>query len=216
MMSKPVLFGYYRSSAAYRVRIALAWKGIDYESRPVHLVKNEHKGADYLDIQPQGLVPALRIDGHTLGQSMAILEYLEETRPEPALLPKDAAGRAAVRWMAELVVADIHPVNNLRIGNYLRSRFGQGDEGVQAWMRHWMAEGFRPLEKLVGEHGGAYCHGDAPSLADLCLVPQMYNARRFKLDLAEFPALTAVDERCRALPAFAAAHPDKQADCPAS
>ena len=213
-MTKPLLFGYFRSSAAYRVRISLAWKGIEFDTRPVHLVKGEHRAADYLGIQPQGLVPALKIDGHTLGQSMAILEYLEETRPEPALLPKDPAARAMVRWMAELVVADIHPINNLRVGSYLRAHLGQDDSGVQVWMRHWMAEGFRALERLVAEHGGDFCHGDAVSLADLCLVPQMFNARRFGLELAEFPALTAVDERCRALPAFGSAHPDNQVDAP--
>jgi maleylacetoacetate isomerase len=215
-MSKPVLFGYYRSSAAYRVRTALAWKGIEYESRPVHLVSGEHKSADYLDIQPQGLVPALRIDGHTLGQSMAILEYLEETHPEPALLPETPAGRATVRWMAELIVADIHPINNLRVGNYLRGTLGQTDEAVLAWMRHWMAEGLTALEELVRAYGGLFCHGDAPSLADICLVPQMYNARRFELNLAEFPRLVTIDARCRDLPAFASAHPDKQSDCPPS
>jgi maleylacetoacetate isomerase len=215
-MSKPILFGYYRSSAAYRVRTALVWKGIDYETRPIHLVKGEHRAEGYLDLNPQGQVPVLVIDGHTLAQSMAILEYIEETHPEPALLPKDPAGRAIVRWMAQLVVADIHPINNMRIGNYLRGRLSQGDEAVQAWMRHWMAEGFRALEKMVVIHGGTYCHGDAVSLADLCLVPQIYNARRFELDLSEFPTLVGIDERCRALPAFASAHPDRQVDCPVS
>lgn len=214
-MSKPVLFGYYRSSAAYRVRAALAWKGIDYDTRPIHLVKGEHKEAGYLDIQPQGLVPALLIDGHTLGQSMAILEYLEETRPEPALLPNDAAGRATVRWMAELVVADIHPINNLRVGSYLRGTLGQGDAAVLAWMHHWMVQGLEALETLVRTHGGLFCQGDAPSLADICLVPQMYNARRFELDLTPFPKLATIDARCRDLPAFASAHPDRQVDSPA-
>ena len=214
-MSKPVLFGYYRSSAAYRVRAALAWKGIEYETRPVHLVKGEHRGDDYLDIQPQGLVPALLIDGHTLGQSMAILEYLEETRADPALLPQDPAGRAKVRWMAELIAADIHPINNLRVGSYLRGVMGQGEEAVVVWMRHWMAQGFAALEELVRLHGGLFCHGDAPSLADICLVPQMYNARRFELDLGGFPSLVTIDARCRDLPAFASAHPDRQIDCPA-
>jgi len=214
-MSKPVLFGYYRSSAAYRVRAALAWKGIEYETRPVHLVKGEHRGDDYLDIQPQGLVPALLIDGHTLGQSMAILEYLEETHPDPALLPKDPAGRAKVRWMAELIAADIHPINNLRVGSYLRGVMGQGEEAVVSWMRHWMTQGFTALEELVRLHGGLFCHGDAPSLADICLVPQMYNARRFELDLADYPSLVTIDARCRDLPAFASAHPDRQVDCPA-
>jgi len=214
-MSKPVLFGYYRSSAAYRVRAALAWKGIDFETRPVHLVKGEHRLPDYLDLNPQGLVPVLSIDGHTLGQSMAILEYLEETRPEPSLLPAHAAGRAAVRWMAELVAADIHPINNLRVGTYLRGTLGQGEAAVLSWMHHWMAQGFEALETLVRTHGGLFCHGDAPSLADICLVPQMYNARRFDLDLTPFPKLVTIDARCRDLPAFASAHPDRQIDCPA-
>jgi maleylacetoacetate isomerase len=214
-MSKPVLFGYYRSSAAYRVRAALAWKGIEFDTSPVHLVKGEHKAPDYLDIQPQGLVPALQIDGQTLGQSMAILEYLEETRPEPALLPGTPAGRATVRWMAELVVADIHPINNLRVGAYLRGTLGLADAAVVSWMHHWMVQGFDALETLVRTHGGLFCHGDAPSLADICLVPQMYNARRFDLDLSAYPKLVTIDARCRDLPAFASAHPDKQVDCPA-
>jgi len=211
-MTKPLLYGYFRSSAAYRARIALAWKGVAFDTTPVHLVKGEQCAPDYLKINPQGQVPALLIDGLTLGQSMAILEYLEETRPEPALLPSSAAERAMVRWMTQLIVADIHPINNLRIGNYLRGTLGQGDEGVLTWMRHWMAKGFQALETLVAAHGGLYCHGDAVSFADICLVPQMYNARRFELNLADFPRLVAVDERCRALPAFESAHPDKQVD----
>lgn len=213
-MTQPVLYGYFRSSAAYRVRAALAWKGIAFETKPVHLVKGEHSAPDYLELNPQGLVPALKIDGQILGQSMAILEYLEETRPDPALLPKDAAGRALVRWMTQLIVADIHPINNLRVGKYLRGPLGQGDEAVTVWMRHWMAEGFQALESLVGAHGGAFCHGDTVSFADICLVPQMYNARRFGVELADFPRLSAIDEACATLPAFAASHPDHQVDTP--
>jgi maleylacetoacetate isomerase len=215
-MTPPVLYGYFRSSAAYRVRAALAWKGISFETRPVHLVKGEQGAPDYLALNPQGLVPVLRIDGHAFGQSMAILEYLEETRPEPALLPKGAADRAMVRWMTQLIVADIHPINNLRIANYLRGPLGQGDEAVSVWMRHWMAEGFHALETLAAAHCGTCCFGDAVSFADICLVPQMYNARRFGLDLADFPRLTAIDSHCRALPAFASAHPDNQVDSPKS
>jgi maleylacetoacetate isomerase len=182
----------------------------------VHLAKGEQGAADYLTLNPQGLVPVLEIDGHVLGQSMAILDYLEETRPEPALLPKAAFERAMVRWMAQLVVADIHPINNLRVANYLRGTFGQGDEAVSAWMGHWMAEGFRALETLVGTYGGSCCFGDEVSFADVCLVPQMYNARRFGLDLAEFPRLTAIDAHCAALPSFVSAHPDNQVDTPRS
>lgn len=213
-MTPPVLYGYFRSSAAYRVRTALAWKNIAFETRPVHLVKAEHRLPDYLALNPQGLVPVLQIDGQTLGQSAAILDYLEETRPEPALLPKDPAGRAMVRWMTQLIVADIHPINNLRIGNYLRGPLGQGDEAVSVWMRHWMAEGFQALETLVAAHGGVCCFGDEVGFADICLIPQMYNARRFGLELADFPRLTTIDNHCRALPAFASAHPDNQVDTP--
>lgn len=213
-MSQPVLYGYFRSSAAYRVRAALNFKGIAYETRAVHLVKGEHRDANFLDINPQGAVPALEIDGHVLAQSMAILEYLEETRPDPALLPKDAAGRGMVRWMTQLVVADIHPINNLRIGNYLRGTLGQGDEAVRTWMHHWMAEGFAALEALVARHGGDYCYGDGLTMADICLIPQIFNAHRFKLDLSPYPRLVAIEERCQALPCFVASHPGKQPDCP--
>ena len=213
-MSQPVLYGYFRSSAAYRVRTALTFKGIAFETRPVHLVKGEHRAGVFLDLNPQGQVPALEIDGHVLAQSMAILEYLEETRPEPALLPKDAFGRALVRWMAQLVVADIHPINNLRIGTYLRGPLGQGDEAVRAWMHHWMAEGFAALEVLVARHGGEYCYGNSLTIADICLIPQIFNARRFKLDLAPYPRLLAVEEHCTTLPAFIAGHPENQPDCP--
>jgi maleylacetoacetate isomerase len=212
-MSKPVLYGYYRSSAAYRVRIALNLKRIDYQSAPVQLAKGEHSGAAYLARNPQGMVPALEIDGHLLAQSQAIIEYLDETRPEPPLLPKDAAGRAEARRLAQMIVADIHPINNLRILNYLRQELRQDDAAVTAWMHRWMIAGFTALEQAVGGRG-PYIFGSYPGLVECCLVPQLYNARRFNLDLGDFPTLTAIESRCLALPEFEKAHPDRQEDNP--
>ncbi|MQP65695.1 maleylacetoacetate isomerase [Niveispirillum sp. SYP-B3756] len=208
------LYTYFRSSAAYRVRIALALKGLDYDSVPVHLVKDggqQHQPA-YLAINPQGLVPALETDdGALLTQSLAIIEYLDETHPTPPLLPADALGRAQVRAMAQVVACDIHPLNNSGVISRLRREQGLDDAAVTRWMHHWMGRGFTALERLVSPQG-AFCHGDSVTLADLYLVPQMYNARRFNLDLTHFPRLVEIDARCRTLPAFQQAAPEKQPD----
>jgi maleylacetoacetate isomerase len=213
-MSTPILYGYYRSSAAYRIRIALAWKNIACDSRPIQLRDGEQMSAGYLAVNPQGLVPALAIDGHLLAQSQAILDYLEETRPQPPLLPDSPAERAQVRRLAQMVIADIHPLNNSRVIHYLAGPLQQSAEAVSSWIRHWITLGFVALEQLVDSGNGGYCHGGRVSLADLCLVPQLYNARRFGVDLTEFPRLLAIDRQCCALPAFQTAHPDRQSDAP--
>ena len=210
------LFSYYRSSAAYRVRIALNYKGIPHGTVPVHLTRDggQQHSESYRELNPQGLVPALADDGHVIGQSLAIIEYLEETHPEPPLLPGDFAGRAQVRAMALGIACDIHPLNNLRVLNYLRGTLGQGDPQVAEWVRHWIGEGFKALEELACRHGDGrhYLHGDRVTLADVCLVPQMYNARRYYCDLTPHPALVAIDAHLTTLPAFAAARPDVQPD----
>lgn len=206
------LYGYWRSSAAYRVRLALAWKGLSAASIPIDLRAGAQSGAGFRAVNPQGLVPLL-IDGDAaLSQSLAIIEYLDETHPQPPLLPADAIGRARVRAAALIVAAEIHPVNNLRILNYLKGPMQQDQPAVDAWVAHWMAAGLEALEAFVAAHGGRFVHGDALSIADLCLVPQLYNARRFGVDLAAYPRLRAADAAVLALPFAAAAHPDAQAD----
>jgi len=208
------LYTFWRSSAAYRVRIALALKGLAYETIAQHLIRQEHRSAAYLALNPQGLVPALA-DGATLiGQSLAIIEYLEETHPEPPLLPPDAVGRAQVRSMALAIACDIHPLNNTRVRNYLKGPLAQGEAAVEVWCRHWIAEGFHGLEELAARYStsGRHLYGDRVTLADVCLVPQMYNARRFKCDLTAFPRLAAIDAALTVLPAFAAARPEIQPD----
>ncbi len=209
-----ILYDYWRSSAAYRVRIALALKGLAYRPVPVDLAGGAQAGAEFRAVNPQGLVPVLDDGGIVLAQSPAILEYLEETHPQPPLLPATAAARADVRRLAAMVACDIHPLGNVRVLRYLRAEFGAGDESVTAWVHHWIEAGFRPLEALLAGRDGRFCHGDAPTLADVCLVPQMYNARRFGLDLAPYPTLVRIDAACRALPAIAAAAPERQPDCP--
>lgn len=208
------LYTFFRSSAAFRVRIALNLKGLKYESIPKAFAKNEHRAADYLAVNPQGLIPALETQGAVLSQSLAIMEYLEETHPTPAFLPSDAIGRARVRSMTLAIVADIHPIDNLRVLNYLRKELGQDDNGVNTWYRHWVTEGFKGLEQQAREYskGNRYCYGDAVSLADICLVPQMFNARRFDTDLSAFPTLVAISTHLESLPPFAAARPEVQPD----
>lgn len=205
------LFDYWRSSAAYRVRIALNLKGIDYRQTSIDLVAGAQGEPSYTSaMNPQGLVPALKIDGQTLTQSLAILEYLDETRPEPPLLPAEPAARARVRALAQVVACDIHPLNNLRILRYLKGPLSQGQDGVNDWYKHWIIAGFDALEKMAGD--SAFLSGDAPGLADICLVPQMYNARRFNTDLGPYPRLVDIDAACRALPAFDKAAPENQPD----
>jgi maleylacetoacetate isomerase len=210
------LHTYWRSSAAYRVRIALALKGLEYESVPRHLLRDggEQRRADYLALNPQGFVPALEHDGVVLTQSLAICEYLEECFPRPPLLPRGPVERATVRAMALAVACDIHPLNNLRVLQHLRTDLGQDDEGLGRWARHWISRGFEALEQLVARHSGdgRHCFGEAVTLADVCLVPQVANARRVQLDLAPWPRLLAVTSHLESLPAFAAARPDVQPD----
>jgi maleylacetoacetate isomerase len=208
------LYTFFRSSAAFRVRIALNVKGCRYESISKAFAKNEHRTTEYLAINPQGLIPALEVDEQVLTQSLAIIEYLEETRPDPPLLPSTPAARAQVRAMTLAIACEIHPLNNLRVLNYLRQQFAQNDDGVNAWYRHWVAEGFKGLEVMVQEFSKAkrYCYGDALSMADIALAPQLYNARRFKCDLSAYPTLVAIGEHLETLPAFAAARPEVQPD----
>lgn len=207
------LHGYYRSSAAFRVRIALALKGLEARHVPHHLRRGEQRAADFMALNPQGLVPALETDDGVFTQSMAIVEYLDETVPEPSLLPADAAGRARVRALAQIVGCDIHPIDNLRVLNYLRNELGQDEAGVARWFNHWIAAGFDAIEARLGEpESGAFAHGDTPTLADICLIPQVVNAGNFKLDTTPWPRIRAVFDRAIALPAFADAMPARQPD----
>lgn len=208
------LYNYFRSSAAFRVRIALNLKGLKYQYVSKSLLKNEQRAADYLALNPQGLIPAIEIDGSVLTQSLAIVEYLNDLHPQPPLLPADPLARAQVRSMALAIACDIHPLNNLRVLNYVRRDLGQNDDGVNAWYRHWVSEGFRGLEQQVAKHSSSrrYCFGDSLSLADVCLAPQMYNARRFDCDLTPFPTLVAISTHLETLPAFDAARPEVQPD----
>lgn len=210
------LYTYWRSTAAYRVRIALHLKGLRFELEPVHLVRDggEQHQEPYRAINPQGLVPTLMDGGHVLTQSLAILEYLEEKHPEPALLPSDAVGRARVRSLAQVIASEVHPLNNLRVLQYLKDEIGVSDSQKTAWYHHWLEQGLAPLEKRLANESatGRYCHGDSVSMADLCLVPQLYNARRFEFPLDDYPTLSRIDEACRELDAFRAAAPEAQPD----
>ncbi|RZJ02788.1 MAG: maleylacetoacetate isomerase [Brevundimonas sp.] len=207
-----ILHGYWRSGAAYRTRIALNLKGLAYEQRGHDLRTGGQKDPAYVALNPQGMVPALEVDGAVLTQSPAILEWLEEAHPEPPLLPRALADRAHVRAMAALVACDIHPLNNLRVGKALRESFGADQAAVDAWAGRWITPGFEALETLVSQHGAGWSFGDTPTLADCFLIPQIYSARRFNVALDGFPRLLAVNERAAEHPAFAAAHPDRQPD----
>ncbi|GGY91717.1 maleylacetoacetate isomerase [Novosphingobium colocasiae] len=209
-----VLHGYWRSSAAYRVRIALALKGLEYQPVSHDLRGGAQHAPAYRALAPQALVPALEADGQVLTQSLAILEWLEETHPAPALLPAGAGERAIVRAMALCVACDIHPLNNLRVLQVLKHDLGLDEAARDRWVARWIGEGFAALETMVARHGGQYCFGDEPGLADCCLVPQIYNARRFGVDLEPYPRLVAIDGACQALAAFAAAAPENQPDAP--
>ncbi|WP_106638614.1 maleylacetoacetate isomerase [Allosphingosinicella vermicomposti] len=210
-MTKPVLFDYFRSSASYRVRIALNMKGVAYDSVPVSLIDGEQKSPEHLARNPQGFVPLLDIDGHRIAQSLAIIDYLDARFPEPKLVPVDPADRAHVFSLALLIACDIHPVNNLRILKYLAGPLEQPQEVRDDWYRHWIKEGFAALEQMAKARAGRFLFGDMPTLADICLVPQMFNARRFNLPLDDYLTLVRVDAEASQLPAFAAAHPDKVA-----
>jgi maleylacetoacetate isomerase len=209
------LHSFFRSSAAYRVRIALEIKGLAYETVAHHLRKGEQRNPEYRVLNPQALVPTLEDAGYVLTQSLAIIEYLEEAYPKTLrLLPSDPAARAIVRAMSLAIACDVHPLNNLRVLDYLKSAIGQSQEATDVWYRHWIGEGFAALEELVRQHsrGGRHCFGDGVTMADACLVPQMYNARRFQTDLTPYPTLVAISGSLETLPAFAAARPEAQPD----
>ncbi|HXY58161.1 MAG TPA: maleylacetoacetate isomerase [Methylocystis sp.] len=207
-----ILYDYFRSSAAYRVRIALELKGLKVERRPVHLLRVEHRDPAYLALNPQGLVPALELDdGVVLTQSLAIIFYLEKLQPAPALIPEEPA-LAAKAWAVALAIAcDTHPLNNLRVVNYLREVLRTSDAGLDEWRRHWIFKGgLEAVENMI--EPAPFCFGSAPTLADICLIPQLYNARRFETPLGHLPRILAVDAACAELPAFRAAHPSNQSD----
>ncbi|WP_252180347.1 maleylacetoacetate isomerase [Endozoicomonas sp. 4G] len=204
------LYSYFRSSAAYRVRIALNLKEVDHELIPVNLLKSEQKGDDYKNIQPQGLVPALAVGNKRLIQSMAILEWLEDSYPEPAIIPGDAWQKSQIRSLANLISCDIHPLNNLRVLNYLKSEFEMTDEQKAHWYQHWIKTGFDAFEQLLGN--SRFCIGDTPTLADICLVPQVYNALRFNVPLTDYPNIQRIYQQCNELNAFIDASPEQQPD----
>lgn len=208
------LYTYFRSSAAFRVRIALNLKGLAYEPTFVHLAKGEHRAPGYGAVNPQALLPALEDAGTLLTQSLAIIEYLEETYPQVPLLPKDAPGRARVRSLAMLIACEMHPLNNLRVLQHLKRALGQNDEQVKQWYRHWIADGLARFEADLAnaKRSGRYCHGDAPTMADCCLVPQIFNAQRYQCETAPYPAIMRVFAECMKLAAFERAQPAQQPD----
>lgn len=209
-------YGYFRSSASYRLRIALALKGIPHEQASIHLTRGggEQFAAEFRRLNPQELVPVIEDNGHILTQSLAILEYLEETHPAPAILPKTPVERARVRALSLVMACEMHPLNNLRVLTYLTKQMGVSEDAKLAWYRHWIALGFTALEGLLAGHPntGRFCHGDTPTMADICLVPQVFNAKRFDCPLDAYPTVMRIHDACQALPAFAAAAPAKQPD----
>lgn len=209
-----ILYDYYRSSAAYRVRIAVWLKGLSVQQHACHLREGAQRSPDYLAINPQGLVPCLQDEGFSVTQSLAILEYLDEIHPAPPLLPATPAARARVRSLAQLIACDIHPLNNLRVLKYLKGEIAQSQAVIDQWVVHWIAEGFSALETCLARDSetGRWCHGDAPGLADCVLIPQIYNARRFNVPLEAYPTLLRIDAEAAAHPAFIAAHPARQPD----
>ena len=210
-MHKPVLFDYFRSSASYRVRIALNLKGIDYDSVPINLLHGEQRAPEYRSRNPQGFVPMLEIEGRQITQSLAIIDYLDATWPQPRMVPGDPLDRAHVLGLALTIACDIHPLNNLRVLKYLTGPLAQPEEAKNQWMATWIGAGFAALEALAESRAGRFLFGDVPTLADICLVPQIYNARRFNVPLDDYPLLVRVDAEANRLEPFAAAHPDRVA-----
>ena len=207
------LYTYFRSSAAFRVRIALNLKGIAYEPMFVHLAKGEHRAPAYTKVNPQALLPTLELDdGTRIHQSLAIIEYLDETHPAKPLVPEDALGKARVRSLSYLIASEIHPLNNLRVLQHLKRALGQSEDQVNAWYRHWIADGLAKLEAELASNKGRFCHGEAPTMADCCLVPQIFNAKRYQSDLAPYPQTMRVFEACMQLEAFDRAQPSRQPD----
>ncbi|HWM42378.1 MAG TPA: maleylacetoacetate isomerase [Burkholderiales bacterium] len=207
------LYTYFRSSAAFRVRIALNLKGLFYEPVFVHLAKGEHRAPAYAKVNPQALLPTLELDdGTRIHQSLAIIEYLDEAHPAKPLIPRDALGKARVRSLSYLIASEIHPVNNLRVLQHLKRALGQNEDQVNTWYRHWIADGLAKLEAELAGSKGKFCHGDEPTMADCCLVPQIFNAKRYNSDLAPYPTTLRVFEQCMKLEAFDRAQPAKQPD----
>lgn len=209
-----ILYGYFRSSSSYRSRIAFNLKGVAVQAEAVNLRDGDQKAQAFKALNPQGMVPALDTGEGVLTQSLAIIEWLDETHPEPPLLPKDAIQRAHVRAFAQTIACEIHPLHNLRVLKFIKQEYGADQAGLDAWCRHWIGEGLTACEAIAAAqtHGGAFTFGDAPGLADICLVPQMFAAERFGTDLTPFPRLNAIRAACEALPAFADAHPARQPD----